>query len=228
MTKRQSSISAITATNFDAMQAVGGVRGIIESIVPTIVFLVIFTVTQNITLAAGISLGAAAIAIVGRLLSRVDPSPAIGGVAAVLISAFMAWRSGQASDFFVWGLLVNVAYLAALLVSLAVRWPLLGVLIGVVRGEGTAWRKNRTTFRRYYSVTWLWFGLFALRAMVQLPLYFAGATNTLGIAKLVMGVPLFALVAWLSWLMIRNLPQVEQEKDSEESAQLEQVLEPQQ
>lgn len=47
--------------------------------------------------------------------------------------------------------------------------------------------------------------LFAMRAAVQLPMYFASATNALGIAKLVMGIPLFALVCWLSWLMIRAL-----------------------
>ncbi|QJC21695.1 DUF3159 domain-containing protein [Arcanobacterium buesumense] len=214
MTNKRSSLAVITAADFDAMQAVGGLRGIIESIVPTVVFLVIFAIYGNIGIAAGISLGAAALAIAGRLISRVDPSPALGGLGAVVISALMAWRTGQAADFFVWGLVVNVGYLAALLISIVVRWPLLGVLIAMLRGEGRTWRHTKSTLKRYYAITWMWAGLFAVRAAVQLPLYFAGATNALGIAKLVMGVPFFALVCWLSWLMIRNLaPVVDQQPE---------------
>ncbi|WP_253280566.1 DUF3159 domain-containing protein [Arcanobacterium phocae] len=205
MVKKETSLSAITATDFDAMKAVGGWRGIVESVVPTVVFLIIFAASHQIGWAAWVSLGTAAIAIAGRLISRVDPSPAVGGLGAVLISAFMAWKTGQAADFFVWGLIVNVAYLVAFLLSILVRWPLMGVLIGAMRGEGTTWRHHKTTVRRYYSVTWMWVALFAMRAAVQLPMYFAGATNALGIAKLVMGIPLFALVCWLSWLMIRAL-----------------------
>ncbi|QRV02882.1 DUF3159 domain-containing protein [Arcanobacterium phocisimile] len=205
MPEKKTALSAITATEFDAMAAIGGVRGICESVFPTLVFLIIYAVFHGIEIAAGVSIAAAVVAIVGRLISRIDPSPAVGGLGAVVISAVMAWRTGQAADFFVWGLIVNVAYLGALLTSILVRWPLLGVLIGAIRGQGTLWRKHRPTLRRYYSVTWMWAGLFALRAAVQLPLYFSGATNALGIAKLGMGIPLFALVAWLSWLMIRQL-----------------------
>ncbi|USR80128.1 DUF3159 domain-containing protein [Arcanobacterium pinnipediorum] len=214
MTSKKTSLSAITADKFDAMQAIGGIRGICESVIPTLVFLVIFALVHKIDLAAAVSIVTAVVAILGRLISRIDPSPAIGGLGAVVISAVMAWRTGQAADFFVWGLIVNVAYLAGLLISILVRWPALGILIGALRSEGTTWRNHKPTMRRYYIVTWLWAGLFLARAAVQLPLYFAGATNALGIAKLGMGIPLFALVAWLSWLMIRGLDPIVVHDDS--------------
>jgi hypothetical protein len=41
---------------------------------------------------------------------------------------------------------------------------------------------------------------------VQYPLYKTGNLNALGTARLVMGYPLFAAVAWGSWLIIRKVP----------------------
>jgi Protein of unknown function (DUF3159) len=50
----------------------------------------------------------------------------------------------------------------------------------------------------------MWAGLFLLRLAVQLPLYLAGAVVALGIARTAMGLPLFALGLWLTWLMVRR------------------------
>ena len=40
--------------------------------------------------------------------------------------------------------------------------------------------------------------LFALRVVVQVPIYLAGAVGPLGVAKLVLGFPLFVLGAFLT------------------------------
>ena len=60
--------------------------------------------------------------------------------------------------------------------------------------------------RRYAWATWLWAGVFGLRLAVQIPLYLQGsdAVGWLGTAKLVMGVPLFAVGLWITWLMVRG------------------------
>ena len=52
----------------------------------------------------------------------------------------------------------------------------------------------------------MWAGLFLLRLAVQVPLYFAGAVVALGVARTAMGLPLFALGIWLTWLMVRRTP----------------------
>ena len=49
-------------------------------------------------------------------------------------------------------------------------------------------------------------GLFALRLVVQLPLYLAGAVVALGVARTAMGLPLFALGVWLTWRLVRRTP----------------------
>ena len=58
--------------------------------------------------------------------------------------------------------------------------------------------------RRYTAATWLWIGLFAVRLAVQVPLYLDGDVGWLGTARLVMGIPLWALVLWLTWILVRR------------------------
>ena len=58
--------------------------------------------------------------------------------------------------------------------------------------------------RRYDAATWLWVGLFGARLAVQVPLYLDGSVGWLGTARLVMGIPLWALVLWLTWVLVRR------------------------
>ena len=51
----------------------------------------------------------------------------------------------------------------------------------------------------------LWFAFFTLRLAIQLPLYFAQEVVILGFVKLVMGTPLFLVMIWLSWLLLRRV-----------------------
>ena len=48
--------------------------------------------------------------------------------------------------------------------------------------------------------------MFALRLAVEVPLYLTGAAGVgaLGVARLVLGLPLFALTAWFVWLLVRD------------------------
>ena len=58
--------------------------------------------------------------------------------------------------------------------------------------------------RRYALATVAFVALFGLRLAVQLPLYFSSEVTWLGTAKLVMGVPRTALALWVSWLLVRG------------------------
>ena len=208
---KHTGLNSVIAEEFDVWQALGGVRGLIETAAPGLVFIVVYVVSGELTpsIIAPVALSAACILL--RLIQRIDVTPALGGLAGIAISAIWAWRSGEASNFFGMGLITNAAYLGGLLLSLAVRWPALGLLIGALRGDITSWRRDPAligTKKAYWRITWLWCGLFAARLLVQAPLYSADSTTALGIARLVMGPFLFAFVAWLSWMMVRRLPAV--------------------
>jgi hypothetical protein len=128
---------------------------------------------------------------------------ALAGLAGLALSAYVVSRTGKAEDFFLPGLLANAAYALAYLISILVRWPLLGIIVATLRGQKMEWREDPEQVRAYSRASWIWVGLFSLRLAVQLPLYLAGAPTALGVARIAMGVPLFAVGIWLSWLILR-------------------------
>ena len=189
----------------DLIEALGGRRGLADSGLPALAFVIGYTATgQDLNAAALVAVGLAAVLAATRIWRRETLQYALSGLIGVAIAAFIATRTGRAEDFFLPGILLNAAYATAYLVSIAVRWPLLGVLIGPLTGEGMKWRKDPRRLALYSKASWIWVGVFALRLAVQLPLYLAGAVVALGIARTALGLPVFALAAWLSYLLLRE------------------------
>jgi Protein of unknown function (DUF3159) len=149
-----------------------------------------------------IAIGVGAVITVVRVARRETLQFALAGFAGVALSAFIADRTGKAENFFLPGLLLNAAYAAAYLISIMVRWPLLGVILAPVLGEGKGWRSDPERLRLYTRASWIWVGVFSLRLAVQLPLYLAGSLLALGIAKTAMGLPIFLIAIWLSYLVL--------------------------
>ncbi len=192
------------------------------------------------------SLALSAIALIARLLARQGLTQVLSGAVLALISAAWAWRSGQASNFYATGLLINAVWLVVTAGSILVRRPLVGLLIGLwhstrtgpdhrpqrpTAGEqrrhtlvaGSAQGRRRSPAdhqpqrptageqRRHTLATAVLAGMFALRLVVEVPLYLAGASalGALGVARLVLGVPLYLVCVWLAWLIARPRPQRE-------------------
>lgn len=188
-------------------EAVGGPLGMAETALPAVAYVVAYTASgQETNVAAGVALGLALVLAAIRLVKRESPRHALSGLLGVALAAFIAARSGKAENFFLPGLLLNLAYGSAFVISIAVRWPLVGVIVGQLDGEHRGWRDDPARYRSFARASWLWAGLFALRLAVQLPLYLASAVVALGIARTAMGVPLFALGIWLTWLLVRRMP----------------------
>ena len=201
-----------SSTGAAVWAAMGGWRGILESVLPSLASVVLFTVTidpetrqGNLPLSLGVSVGLALVFTIARLLAKSPPSAAIGGLVATGAAALLTLFTGRGQDNFVFGFFTNGAYGAAFLVSVLVGWPLIGLIAGYLLGEGTSWRADKRRRRVY---TWLslgWAALFVARLVVQLPLYFAGDVTALGTLKIVMGLPLFAPMVAVTWLAVRAL-----------------------
>lgn len=188
-------------------ELVGGPWGMAETALPAVAYVVAYTASgQETNVAAGVAVALALVLAVVRLAKRESPRHALSGLVGVAFAAFIAARSGKAENFFLPGLLLNLAYGSAFLISIAVRWPLVGVIVGQLDGEHKGWRDDPRRYRAFARASWLWAGLFGVRLAVQLPLYLASAVVALGIARTAMGVPLFALGIWLTWLLVRRMP----------------------
>lgn len=184
---------------------IGGWRGIVESVLPLLAFIITFTVSKNLILALILSVGAAAIFTVIRLITKSPPVAALSGLVAAVIAAGLPLFTGRPEDQFVVGFITNIAYGTAFLVSAAVRWPLIGVLVGFLMGEGVAWRSDARKRRTFFWLSVAWAVLFLLRLGVQLPFYFAGDVATLGTVKIIMGIPFFAVLLATTWIVVRRL-----------------------
>lgn len=191
---------------FDLIEEIGGPQGIADSSIPAIVFVAVYTLAGNrISLAGACAVGAGLLIAILRLIKGESLRFALAGFVGVAIAAFIADRTGRAEDFFLPGLLLNVLYATAYLVSILVRWPLIGVIIGpTLGGEGTAWRQDPHAMRAYTRASWVWVGVFSSRLAVQLPFYLAGSVVALGIARTAMGLPVFGLGLWLSYLILKR------------------------
>lgn len=187
------------------LDELGGAQGIADTSLPGLAFVIAYTATgQELGLAAGIAVGLALLISLVRLLRGERARYAASGFFGVALAAFIATRTGKAENFFLPGLFLNGGYALVYAVSIAVRWPLMGVLIGPLIGEGMDWRKDPSRIRLFSKISWIWVGTFLLRLAVQLPLYLSGALVALGVAKTAMGLPIFALAIYLSYLMLRG------------------------
>lgn len=186
--------------------AMGGWRGILESVLPSLAFVVLFTLRpEPLLLPLGVSVGLAAVFTVVRLVQKSPPSAAIGGLVAAVAAAALALWTGRGEDNFVPGLITNAVYGSAILVSALVGWSVIGLAAGFLMGEGTAWRGDRRKRRAFFWLGIAWACLFFARLAVQFPLYLAGDVTALGTLKLIMGLPLFAPLIAVTWLVVRAL-----------------------
>ncbi|WP_307866422.1 DUF3159 domain-containing protein [Leucobacter chromiisoli] len=197
------------------LAAIGGWRGVAESLLPGLLFLVVYVFTQDPSVSVIAPAVLAVLAVVLRLALRQPAASAFSGALGVAVCVAATLLTGSGRDYFLPGFWINGAWSAALLISLLAGWPLLGVALGALRGDLRAWRGDRVLRRVATWTTLLWLGMFAARLAVQLPLYLADRTEALGLARLVMGVPLFALVVLFTWLLLSRFATSSDESDSE-------------
>ncbi|MBX3093224.1 MAG: DUF3159 domain-containing protein [Cryobacterium sp.] len=185
--------------------AVGGLRGVIEAIVPGLGFLITYMFTNELVLSVAAPVVLSLVFVGIRLITRQPVTQALAGVFGVALSAGLAIFTGRAEDNFALGLIINAVSVAVLLISLVARWPLVGIIVGFLANEGTSWRENAAKRRILTLTTWLWVGLFSLRLAVQAPMYFSSQTEWLAATKLLMGIPLYAGMLWITWLLVRSV-----------------------
>ena len=193
--------------------AMGGVRGLVESIVPGVGFLVVYTIGKAVGVGTSmlVPISVAVPGIIGllfvaaRLVQRQPVTLAVAGLFGLLVSAILAIVTGRASNNFLLGFGIDLALAVVMIASIAARRPLIGIVVGMLAGDPSGWRTDRAKRRVALIATILWAAFPLARLAVQVPLYLADLTTALGTTKLVMGVPLYAAVVWVTWLLVRSV-----------------------
>ena len=198
-----SEVDAAERSTATVLGQLGGVSGLISSMIPVIVFVVV-NAAFGVTAAIVAALCTAALVAVVRLLRRDGLAPAVSGFLGVAICAFIAHRVGDAKGYFLLGIWTSLVYAGVLLASILVRWPLIGVAWNYVNGAGTQWRRDRRTLIAYDIATAFWALVFAGRYLAQSSLYDSGDTGWLAVARIGMGWPLTALAVVVTVLLVRR------------------------
>jgi hypothetical protein len=167
-----------------------------------------------------------------RLVQRSTVQFVLNSLVGIAIGAFFAWRSarsgGDATDtalaYFLPGILYNAAYAVLITLSVLVRWPVIGFMVGSVAGDPVAWHEDRQVVRLCSHLSWMLVLPCLVRVAVELPLYLAGKSAgdasamiaALGVAKIGLGWPLqVAGLAGMVWLLARNRTPVAEEAATE-------------
>ena len=185
------------------LEQIGGITGLVESSVPVAVF-VIANVIAGLRPGIYASVASAVLIAVVRLIRHEPVRHAINGLVGVVIAAFIAGKTGRAENFYLPGILAGLGYGLLCAGSVAVRWPLVGVIVSFLDGtENQQWRAQRRLRGTYDRLSLLWMGVFFLRAAVQGLLYLADRPNWLGLAKIMLGLPLFGVALLVTLWRIR-------------------------
>ena len=185
--------------------ALGGRRGMVEGAVPTLGFTVTYLIGHDLRLGLTVGIGLAVALLVVRLVQRQSVQFVVNSLVGIAIAAVFASRTGKAEDVFLPGIIYNAVYAAAMLLSVVVRWPLVGLMIASVTGDVTAWRQDPAIVRLCTELTLILAVPCVLRVAVQYPLYLAGEVGWLGVTKIALGWPLqVAALAAMAWLLARG------------------------
>lgn len=186
----------------------GGRGGALDASLPPLAFVAGWLIWSH-------SIGAGAIAavlcgvVIGvvRVLRGGKPRAVILSVLLVVAAALIALYTGRVEDFFLVQLLSNVASALAWAGSIALRWPLLGVVVGTLLGQKTRWRRDPDLLRAYSVASWAWVGQYVLRVAVFTPLWLEAQVVWLGTLRAVLSWPLqIVCIAVSGWLLRRALP----------------------
>lgn len=200
-------MSQATSDDFSWSDALGGTRGVIEATAPGLVFVVVYVATRALVPTLIAALCVALLACVIRLVQRQGLQQALSGLFGVAIGVIFAAATGRGENYFAWGIVTNIAMALVFAVSVLLRRGLVAQFYGPLTGLPKGWQSDPTyaDLRRSCSLlTWMWAGIFALRVLVQAPLWLGGQVAALGVAKLILGLPLFGLGAWVTWWGLRR------------------------
>lgn len=183
----------------------GGRRGAIDATLPPLAFAVAwYAAGRSIWVGALVAIAVGGGIAAWRLRRGDRPRAVLIGLLGVCVAALIALRTGEAADFYLVRIVSNAASALVWVVSIVIRWPLLGVVVGAVLGQRGRWRRDPDLLRAYGQGSWVWVLQYVVRLAVLIPLYAAHRTLALGAANAALTWPLVAACLAVSWWVVRR------------------------
>lgn len=183
------------------LDRLGGISGLVYSAVPVVAF-VPLSVTLGLMPAVVGALVAAAAVLGWRLIRRESVVPAVLGFGGVAVCVVTAYLTGESKGYFLIGIWISLFWAVVFGGSVLIRRPISGYLWSWFGGD-SGWRQVRRAMFAFDVATVFWAVVFAARFVVQGQLYDADQTGWLGFARLIMGWPLAAVGAVITYYAVK-------------------------
>ena len=196
-------------------EQLGGVRGLVESSIPVFAFVMLNVALGDsglelpkrtaLSWAIAGAVGTAVLIGIFRLTRKQPVRHAVNGIVGIAVGAVLAWRTGEAKNFYLPGILITLAQVAVFVLSVAVRRPIVGYVWGVLANGGRHdWLGNTRLFRTFQWLTLVWAGSLFVRAGVQGWLWLRDEATAIGIVRILISWPVYAATfAFTVWAVRR-------------------------
>lgn len=185
------------------LEQMGGVTGLVSATLPVVVLIPVNNFFGLVPALAA-AVGVAVLIMIWRIARKETLQPAISGLLGVALCAAIAYFTGDAKGYFLYGIWMSLALAIAAIASVVFRWPAVGVIWKGINGEDMVWRQVPAALRAYSLATLGWAVIFLARFIIQNNIYETGETTTLGVVRIVMGWPLTLIVAFFTVIMVRR------------------------
>lgn len=172
---------------------------LLDSLLPLLAFIALNLIT-NLNIALWAALSTAGFLLLYRLIRGQSLAYSIGGFAAVLLAALLAWLSRSEASFYLPGFISGAVTAGICLLSALINRPLAAWSSYITRRWPLEWYWQPQVLPAYREVTYVWAAAFFGRLAVQYWLYRQGALAALGAAQIILGWPFIILVLVSSYL----------------------------
>lgn len=193
------------------LEQMGGLSGLISSTLPILVLIPVNNF-YGLVPALVAALGVAFLILVWRVFRKETLQPAVSAFIGVALCAAIAYFTGDAKGYFLYGIWMSLVFAIVAVISIVVRWPLVGVIWKGINGEEMVWRSVPRARWCYDIATAGWAIIFLARFLVQNSFYNSDSTTSLGVVKILMGWPLTGVVTILTVWMVKKANKAVEEK----------------
>lgn len=193
------------------LEQMGGLSGLISSTLPILVLIPVNNF-YGLVPALVAALGVAFLILVWRVVRKETLQPAVSAFIGVALCAAIAYFTGDAKGYFLYGIWMSLVFAIVAVISIVVRWPLVGVIWKGINGEEMVWRSVPRARWCYDIATAGWAIIFLARFLVQNTFYNSDSTTSLGVVKILMGWPLTGVVTILTVWMVKKANKAVEEK----------------
>ncbi len=186
------------------IESIGGWRGVLDSALPALGFIVA-NVIAGLQPAIWTGIAIAIGVFVLRLARKQSIQQAIGGLVAVGICVFIASRTGEARGYFLFGIWRSALLAAALVGSVLIRYPIVGLVWHFLSPREVNWRSNKRLMRAYNWTTLAWGASYVLKFVVEGLLYQSQEATWLGVVRIGLGYPMTFGLVLLTFIVVRRV-----------------------